>query len=75
MFTFRLLVISIFMIIGQYESLVPFKRLFVITKVRNEFWVQEMFGSLYQLKNGVLHKAQGSDMLRGKLARVILPLS
>ena len=45
----------------------------LLQKVRNEFWVQEMFGSLYQLKNGVLHKAQGSDMLRGKLARVILP--
>ena len=45
----------------------------LLQKVRNEYWVQEMYGLLYQLKDGILHKVQGSDLLKGKLVRVILP--
>mgnify|MGYP001023262324 CR=1 FL=1 len=45
----------------------------LLQRVRHEYWVQEMYGSLYQLRDGALHKAQGSGMLKGKLARVILP--
>ena len=45
----------------------------MLTKVRNEYWVQEMYGSLYQLANKQLKKIKGSEFLNGTLTRVILP--
>ena len=47
--------------------------LMFLQRVRDEYWIQEMYGSLYQLKNGRLQKAENSDFLNGLLARVILP--
>ena len=41
--------------------------------VGNEYWVQEMYGSLYRLKDGGLTRLEGSEFLKGSLARVILP--
>lgn len=46
--------------------------LFLI-KVRDEFWVQEIFGALYTLKNDALHKVKESDFFAGTTIRVILP--
>ena len=46
---------------------------FLLLKVRDEYWVQEMYGPLYRLKNGEMNKIPESDFLRGKLVRVILP--
>lgn len=47
--------------------------LMFLQRVRNEYWVQEMYGSLYRIKAGSLQKIEGSDFLNGQLARVILP--
>ena len=47
--------------------------LLFLYKVRNEYWVQEINGSLYRLKNDRLQKVEGSNVFNGKLARVILP--
>ncbi len=46
--------------------------LFLI-KVRDEFWVQEIFGPLYTLKDDALHKVKGSESFAGTTVRVILP--
>ena len=45
----------------------------LLLKVRNEYWVQEMYGALYQLHNGILNKIPGSEFLNGTTTRVILP--
>lgn len=45
----------------------------LLLKVRNEYLVQKMYGSLYQLKNGELNKIEGSEFLNGTTTRVILP--
>lgn len=45
----------------------------LLLKVRDEYWVQEMYGALYQLKNGKLDKISGSEFLNGTTTRVILP--
>lgn len=42
-------------------------------EVGDECWVQEMYGSLYRLKDGELTRLEGSEFLKGSLARVILP--
>lgn len=47
--------------------------LLFLHKVRNEFWIQEINGPLYLLKNDRLQKVKGSNIFNGKLARVILP--
>ena len=45
----------------------------LLLKVRSEYWVQEMYGALYQLNNGILGKIPGSEFLNGTTTRVILP--
>lgn len=45
----------------------------LLLKVRNEYWVQEMYGALYQLDNGKLIRMPGSEFLNGTTTRVILP--
>lgn len=49
------------------------KGFLLLLKVRDEYWVQEMYGSLYQLKDGQLSKIEGSEYLEGTTTRVILP--
>lgn len=49
------------------------KGFLLLVKVRDEYWVQEMYGSLYQLKEGQLSKIEGSELLNGTTTRVILP--
>lgn len=49
------------------------KGFMLLMNVRDEFWVQEMYGPLYQLKAGELYKIKGSKFLNGTLTRVILP--
>lgn len=44
----------------------------LLNKVRDEFLVQEMYGSLFQLKNGQLNKMEGSEFMNGTLTRVVL---
>jgi len=44
-----------------------------LTKVRDEFLVQEMLGSLFRLKGTTLEKIEGSDFLSSTDVRVILP--
>lgn len=44
-----------------------------LTKVRDEYWVQEMQGELYRLKGKELVKVPGSDVFRGMDVRIILP--
>lgn len=41
--------------------------------VRDEWWVQEMYGSLYRLKDGQLMRVPGTEFLNGTLVRVMLP--
>ena len=41
--------------------------------VRDEWWVQEMYGPLYRLKEGLLERVPGSEFLKGSLVRVLLP--
>lgn len=55
------------------QQLTTPKGFLLLTKVRNEYWVQEMYGSLYQLANKQLKKIKGSEFLNGTLTRVILP--
>jgi hypothetical protein len=45
-----------------------------LLKVRNEFWVQEINGVLYRLMGSRLVKIHGSDLFKGTVVRVILPL-
>lgn len=47
--------------------------LLFLQRVRDEYWIQEMYGSLYRLANDTLQEIEGSDFLKGMLARVILP--
>lgn len=47
--------------------------LLLLLKVRDEFWIQEMHGSLFQLKNEQLDRIEGSEFLEGTTTRVILP--
>ncbi len=46
-----------------------------LLKVRNEFWVQEMHGSLFRLVDNKLQKIEGSDLFHNSDVRVILPFS
>lgn len=53
---------------------VPFDPgLLFLTKVRDEFLVQEMLGSIYRLKGITLQKIEGSEIFRNTDVRVILP--
>ena len=45
----------------------------LLLKVHNEYWIQEMYGSLYRLDNGKLSRLPGSEFLNGTTTRVILP--
>ena len=45
----------------------------LLVKVKDEYWVQEMHGPLYRLKDGELSKIEGSEFLNGTTTRVILP--
>lgn len=47
----------------------------LLNQIGDNFWVQEMYGSLYQLKDGQLNKLKSSEFLTGTLTRVILPYS
>lgn len=49
------------------------KGFMLLLKVRNEYWIQEMYGSILQLDNEQLHKIKDSDFLDGTITRVILP--
>lgn len=44
-----------------------------LTKVRNEFLVQEMRGPLYKMKDGELHLIENSEIFKNSDVRVILP--
>lgn len=55
------------------ERLTTPKGFMLLVKVNDEYWVQEMYGPLYQLKNGQLNKIKGSEYLNGTTTRVILP--
>lgn len=44
-----------------------------LSKVRNEFLVQQMLGPLYRLSGSTLTKIEGSDIFRDTDVRVILP--
>lgn len=57
----------------KMQRLTSDKGFLLLLKVRDEYWVQEMYGSLYQLKKGVLNKLKGSEFLEGTTTRVILP--
>lgn len=46
--------------------------LLFLHQVGDEYWVQEIYGSLYRLTNDKLQRIEGSDIFKGKLARVIL---
>ena len=49
------------------------KGFLLLLKVRDEYWVQEIYGSLYRLKDGKLSKIEGTEFLEGTTTRVILP--
>lgn len=49
------------------------KGFMLLLKVRDEYWVQEMYGSLYRLKDDQLIKMEGCELLNGTTTRVILP--
>ncbi len=49
------------------------KGFLLLQKAEDCFYVQEMYGALYKLKNGKLDCIPGCGFLNGKLARVILP--
>lgn len=55
------------------ERLTTPKGFMLLVKVKDEYWVQEMHGPLYQLKDGKLNKIEGSEFLNGTTTRVILP--
>lgn len=55
------------------ERLTTPKGFMLLVKVKDEYWVQEMYGPLYQLKDGKLSKNEGSEFLNGTTTRVILP--
>ncbi|MDU1890671.1 MAG: triple tyrosine motif-containing protein [Dysgonomonas sp.] len=60
----------------DYESVkrVPAEHGFLfLTKVRDEFIVQQMLGPLFKLKGKELVKIENSDIFKGTDARVILP--
>lgn len=46
-----------------------------LTKVRDEYWVQEMHGNLYRLQGKKLEKIDGSEIFRNTDVRIILPYS
>jgi len=65
---------SIYMYDYKCVSRVPFDKGFLfLTKVRDEFLVQEMLGPLFRLKGSVLEKIEGSDIFKNTDVRVILP--
>lgn len=45
----------------------------LLTKVGDEFWVQQMRGALYKVKGKQLEKIAGSDMFSSMDVRIILP--
>lgn len=57
----------------KIERLTTPKGFMLLVKVGGEYWVQEMHGALYQLRNGRLDKIEGSEFLNGTTTRVILP--
>ena len=53
---------------------IPSEKAFLfLTKVRDEFLVQQMLGSLFRLKGDKLEKIEGSEVFQGTDVRVILP--
>jgi hypothetical protein len=53
---------------------IPFDGGFLfLSKVRNEFLVQQMYGSLYRLTGSTLTKIEGSEIFNNTDVRVILP--
>lgn len=49
------------------------KAFLFLTKVRDEFLVQQMLGSLFRLKEDKLERIEGSEIFQGTDVRVILP--
>ena len=47
--------------------------LLFLHQVRDEWWVQQMYGPLYRLKDGRLTRVEGTEFLNGSLVRVMLP--
>lgn len=67
---------SIYMYDYKTVKHVPFNGGFLLlSKVRNEFLVQQMFGALYRLKGTTLTKIEGSEIFTNTDVRVILPYS
>lgn len=58
---------------GTVHQLTTPKGFMLLVKIKTEYWVQEMYGPLHQLKNGKLNKINGSEFLNGTITRVILP--
>lgn len=55
---------------------IPFDGGFLfLSKVRDEFLVQQMYGALYRLKGSKLTKIEGSEIFNNTEVRVILPYS
>lgn len=44
-----------------------------LLKVGDEYWVQEINGALYRLRENGLHREPGSEFFNGTIVRVILP--
>ncbi|MFV0328817.1 MAG: triple tyrosine motif-containing protein [Dysgonomonas sp.] len=51
------------------------KEFLFLSKVRDEFLVQQMLGPIYRLKGSTLTKIEGSEIFRNTDVRVILPYS
>ncbi len=58
---------------GKIQQLTTPKGFMLLMKIKDEYWVQEMYGPLHQLKDGQLNKIKGSEFLNGTITRVILP--
>ena len=60
----------------DYENIIQIKSdtgFLFLSKVRNEYYVQKMHGSLFKLSGTSLIKIEGSEFLKGSDVRVILP--
>ncbi len=55
------------------KKIVTQRAVLFLTKVRNEFWVQEMLGDMYKLVDDKMVKVEGSEIFRNTDVRVILP--
>lgn len=59
----------------KVERISLIKPILFLTKVRNEYWVQEIGGALFRLEGKALKKIEGSDVFSSTEVRVVLPYS